>query len=191
LDLQHRGVFATNVDNLLQYTLNVEFKCDDDEKKEDCRKIVVKIYDHFQLALNQTENVKSILSDSLEGVKESIRKDNKGIEREYITILAIFSTIVVAFVGGVSFSKEVLQSMSNVSIYRLLIVADGLGFVLLNVIHMMISLIFKINDKENMNFSIRNLNITLGLIAVVIIGCWVLNVHMIPSYFSQGQYWCK
>ncbi|MEG1160021.1 MAG: hypothetical protein RSD70_06500, partial [Acidaminococcaceae bacterium] len=66
-----------------------------------------------------------------------------------------------------------------------------LGFVLLNVIHMMISLIFKINDKENMNFSIRNLNITLGLIAVVIIGCWVLNVHMIPSYFSQGQYWCK
>lgn len=185
LNLERRGVFATNVDNLLQYTLSIEFKCDNEKETDDCRKIVIKIYDHFQLALNQIENVKNILSDGIEGVKESIRKD------KYITILAIFSSIVVAFVGGVSFSKEVLQSMSNVSIYRLLLIVDGLGFILLNVVYMMISLIFKINDKEDMKFSIFGLNLALMVIAVVIVAGWVFNVHMYPSYLSKYQYWCK
>ena len=65
MDMNARGIFATNVEKLMIYALNAN----SEEISEDCCKMIVKIYDHFQLALNQTENVKMILGSSIEETK--------------------------------------------------------------------------------------------------------------------------
>lgn len=47
LEMEQRGIFATNVEKLLLYSL--------DEKKHvgtDTKKIIIKIYDHFQLVIS-------------------------------------------------------------------------------------------------------------------------------------------
>lgn len=181
LDVEGRGIFATNIESLLQYVLKDEFSCEN-ATKEDCQKIVIKIYDHFQLALNQVENSKNILCNGVEDLKETLKKENKGIEREYITILAVFSSIVVTFIGGISFSNDVLKNIDKASIYRLLITIDALGFILTNVIYMMIHLIFEINDKE-MKYSIKWTNLFFGIAAIAIVILWSFSAHTLPNYF--------
>ncbi len=71
-----------------------------------------------------------------------------GIEREYVTILGIFASIVLAFVGGITFTTSVLQNIDKVSVFRLILTVDVIGAVLVNVIYLLISFILKINDKD-------------------------------------------
>lgn len=125
LEMAQRGVFATNLEKLLLYSLN-----DKNNVAEDSKKLIIKIYDHFQLALHQIENVNNI-----------------------------FAAIVLAFVGGITFSTSVLQNIAAVSEYKLLLVVDFLAFVLINVIYILVKFIFAINEKNAKIFNIKVLNI--------------------------------
>src|SRR5699024_430201 len=98
LEITERGIFATNLEKLLLYSLNNK-----DEVTDDVRKIIVKIYDHTQLALHQIENTKNIFTNSIEEAKETLQKEVKRVEKEYISILGIFAAIVLTFVGEITF----------------------------------------------------------------------------------------
>ncbi|MCQ4773674.1 hypothetical protein NE634_07895 [Lacrimispora saccharolytica] len=187
LDMNARGVFATNIENLMLYALNLEEK----NINDDCRKIIIKIYDHSQLALNQIENVKNILGAGIEETRMDLRSEIKGIEKEYISILGIFASIVLAFVGGITFSSSVLQNIGKVSIYRLLLVIVILALVLVNVIWMLIKFIAQINDKDIKIFPIRVFNCICLLISLMIVVSWMLNVQEIAGFISKRLPWCK
>jgi hypothetical protein len=182
-----RGTFLTNVESLLEYTLNLpkNIECD-------CRKIVVKIFDHCQLANYQIENAGNIAEKSNDRVKakiiEEVNRDMKVIEREYITILGIFASIVLAFMGGISFSSATLNAMKDVSIFRLLLIVDLLAFILINSIALLTSVISNDNKvaveeaqssskKKNglVTFNLVTFNKILLAIAVIVVGvsiCW-------------------
>lgn len=186
LEISERGIFATNLEKLLLYSLN-----DNNEVSEDCKKMIVKIYDHFQLALHQIENVNNIFANSIEEAKENLQKQIKGVEKEYITILGIFAAIVLAFVGGITFSTSVLQNISATSIFRLLLVVDFLAFVLINTIYILLKFIFAINDKNTKLFNIKALNIACLLIAVIIVISWIFNVDQVPDFISNYLPWIE
>ena len=111
------------------YSLNEE-----NNVNQDIKKIILKIYDHSQLVLYQIENANNIFINSIEESKQSLEKSVKSIEKEYITILGIFASIVFAFVGTITFSASVLENISSVSIYRLLLVIDFLAFIFINIV---------------------------------------------------------
>ena len=186
MDMNARGVFATNVEKLMIYALNAK----SEEISDDCCKMIVKIYDHFQLALNQTENVKMILGAGIEETKINLKNEIKGIEKEYISILGIFAAIVLAFVGGITFSSSVLQNIGSVSIYRLLIVVVLLAFVLVNVIWLLVKFIAEINSKNMRLFRIGWFNAFCIIMALLIVIAWALNVQDIAEYLhnSLGQF---
>lgn len=186
LEMSERGILATNLEKLLLYSLD-----DNNVIKDDCKKIIVKIYDHSQLALHQIENVNNIFANSIEDAKENLQKQIKGVEKEYISILGIFAAIVLAFVGGITFSTSVLQNISAVSVFRLLLVVDFLAFVLINVIYILVKFIFTINEKNTKLFNIKALNIACLVIAMIIVISWILNVNQIPDFISQFLPWCK
>lgn len=171
---------------LLLYSLD-----DNNGVSEDCKKMIVKIYDHFQLALHQIENVNNIFADSIEEAKENLQKQIKGVEKEYISILGIFAAIVLAFVGGITFSTSVLQNISAVSVFRLLLVVDFLAFVLINVIYILVKFIFTINEKNAKLFNIKALNIACLVIAIIIVISWMLNANQIPYFISKFLPWGK
>lgn len=186
LEMPERGIFATNLEKLLLYSLD-----DNNGVSEDCKKMIVKIYDHFQLALHQIENVNNIFADSIEEAKENLQKQIKGVEKEYISILGIFAAIVLAFVGGITFSTAVLQNISAVSVFRLLLVVDFLAFVFINVIYILVKFIFTINEKNAKLFNIKALNIACLVIAIIIVISWILNANQIPYFISKFLPWGK
>lgn len=173
LGAHRRGIFASNAERLLYFAYSAESNC-----TSDCRKIIIKIYDHSQLALHQIENATNILASGIENTKENIKSELqeniKGIEKEYITILGIFASIVLAFVGGITFSTSVLQSIGEVSVFRLLIVIDFLGFILLNVVYLLMKFIFVINGHDVEIFKIKTTNTILAVIGVLVIVAWFI-----------------
>lgn len=187
LDMKTRGIFATNIEKLMIYALSADYP----EISDDTCKIIIKIYDHFQLALNQIENVKNILGTSIEETKVNLKNEIKGIEKEYISILGIFAAIVLAFVGGITFSSSVLQNIGNVSIYRLLIVIDLLALILINVIWLLIKFIAQINNKDINIFKIKTFNCFCVLLAMGIAVAWSLNIHAAADFMAKLLPWCK
>lgn len=187
LDIETRGMFATNIEKLLIQTLESE----DSSTTDDCSKIVIKIYDHCQLSLKQIENIKGILGEGIEETKIDLRSEVKSVEKEYISILGIFAAIVLAFVGGITFSSSILENINAISVFRLLIVVDMLAFVLMNVIWMLIRFILQINDKDIKLFKIRTFNIICGIIAILVILAWVLNATAIADFLSSRLPWCN
>lgn len=186
LEMAERGIFATNLDKLLLYSLDKK-----NNVSEDSKKLIIKIYDHCQLALHQIENANNIFANSIDEAKENLQKQIKGIEKEYISILGIFASIVLAFVGGITFSTSVLQNISSTSVFRLLLVVDFLAFVLINVIYILVKFIFTINEKNAEIFNIKTLNAACLIIAIVIIISWLFNVNQIPDYISGILPWSK
>ncbi|WP_051551176.1 hypothetical protein [Kandleria vitulina] len=109
------------------------------------------------------------------------------MEKEYVSIFGIFASIVLAFVGGITFSTSVLQNIDKVSIFRLLLVVDMIAFTMINVLNLLIDFIAKINGKEN-----KVMDIILISIAIFIGLVWMFNLQDIPNYlrlnFNSGGF---
>lgn len=65
-----------------------------------------------------------------------------------ITTLTIFSAVVLAFSGGITFEVGMLQGMSSASAYRLVFVIALTGFVLFNTIFTLLYLVGKLAGKS-------------------------------------------
>lgn len=191
LETAERGIFATNLEKLLLYSLNKNDKVleEDIAINEACKKIIIKLYDHFHLILYQVENVNRIFATGIDGTKEDFKQYAKSIETEYITILGIFAAIVLTFVGGATFSTSVLQNISDVNIFRLLLVIDFLAFSLMNIIYVLVKFIFVINGKDTNLLKIKSINKACIFIAIFILLGWILNINLIPAFISSFLPW--
>lgn len=76
------------------------------------------------------------------------KRQINGLHNNLISVLGIFSAVIVAFFGGLSILGSVLQNMHNVSKYRLCFIVLLIAFFMFNVIFMLLRVIAKITDKE-------------------------------------------
>lgn len=97
----------------------------------------------YQKNVNDLGNKMSDIQSNTDKLKQEI----KGYQKESITILGIFASIVLAFTGGMTFSGSVLENIDKSSIYRIILVICLLGIVLFNVIWMLIKFLCDINGK--------------------------------------------
>ena len=196
LQAEEQGNFATNVECLLAYTFDENNNIDD----LIC-KIILKIYDHFQLSVHQknlnsetNEVVKSHLAESIAEANKAIEnsaKRAKNAEKEYITILGIFASIVLAFVGGLTFSTSVLQNIDAISIYRLILVIDLLALVIVNAIYVLIKFICHINDKDDKLFGVKWFNIVCAILGFLVVFAWLFDVISLAKYINSYMPWSK
>lgn len=151
---EDNGKFFTNIEKLVNYTLQKK------ENKE-LAKIILKIYDHCNLANSQWSmshanadaaknfaqmSINKALDEATETISSNMQNELKRIEREYVTILGIFASIVLTFVGVISFSSSIFQNIEKSNFYRLIFIVDLLSFLLFNTVYMLIYFIEKIND---------------------------------------------
>lgn len=195
LTIEDQGNFATNIECLVSYA--------NDEKngvEETLYKIIVKIYDHFQLAIQQKAlnsnvsiDLQKLLAESIDEAKEKLLEnvnfDSKKMEQQYISILGIFAAVVLSFVGGLTFSSSVLQNIDAISIYRLLMVVDILALVLINVIYLLIKFICQINDKNFKLFKIKWVNICFIIFGVFIFAAWLLDIQAFSEFVNRYLPW--
>lgn len=131
-----------------------------------------------QSDIEREEAFNAIRMESAQAQQES--KDNQAkMQGEYITILGIFASIVLAFTGGMTFSTSVLENISSSSIYRIIVISLILGLILFNIIWLLIDFLRDINGK-----TIRKWWVILLLDFLIIVG-------IIFTYFAYKGQWIK
>ncbi|MDT7931422.1 hypothetical protein [Clostridium perfringens] len=112
-----------------------------------------KISEEANSAFTEVEKIKQEYSDLkklADSVDSRIKEMNRDIDNstsKSITILGIFSGIVMAFTGGLSFIASSLKSMNQVSIYRLVLVITLLSMAIFNIIFMLMYMIGRFTDS--------------------------------------------
>lgn len=173
---QQRGIFNTNLQKLN------EFSQGNSSISNDCKKIIIKLLDHTQLVIYQIENSKSIVEEGIsENIKE-FKSELKNVEREYITILGIFSGIVLAFVGSLIFSTSVLQYINSISVYRLFFVIILIGLILINALYFLFAFILKINQHTlDLSKKLIWINLIAIIILILIFFAWLIDISMLKT----------
>lgn len=183
--------------DLAKLSANIELlhkNYDVKKTKHDITEYIKKLYDHISLELARldyndrvfkvniedsiTEDVKRRINDAVEESYDELEqkvmvvyKRFKESERNYITILGIFASIVVTFVGGLSFSSSVLNAISSTSVYRLFVVILLLGFFLLTICFSLYWFIAKIvNEVDVKNLKCIYKSFVIG-IAILLFLC--------------------
>lgn len=88
--------------------------------------------------------------DTIEAAKQlsnRVQEKQEEMQKEYITILGIFASIVLAFTGGMVFSSSVLENIHKATAYRISVIAFIIGLVFFNLIWLLIDFIRDINGK--------------------------------------------
>lgn len=182
---EEQGTFNTNLESLMTFVLSK-----DSTVSVDVQDSVIRLWDHVHLAMRQVGNAKEILEKSTAETKEKLYNELysefKGIEKEYITILGIFASIIISFVAGITFSTSVLENMHSVSIYRLTLVILLIAFVLLNCINLLIRYIFRLNKADDIKFPIWQLNLILVALLGLVFISWALSIDKLPLYIKDA-----
>ena len=117
-------------------------------------------------------------SNSIETRSKEIEDKLSKAQTDYIAILGIFASVVLAFVGGMAFSTSVLENIKDVSIYRLLIVALIIGIVFVTVIFLMFYFIGVLTGRHlNDERSIHPLLLSYGLFILLIAIVYAMWYH--------------
>lgn len=158
---------------------------------------IQKLYDHVNLDINRleyTETIAASISEEInnQNVKTSeelnaIATKAEKMQKEYITILGIFSSIVITFVAGISFSTSVLSNIDKASIYRLSFTMVMLAIFLFNFLYLLLDFINKINynpisnatnnANTTNNSTISTINRLLFIMLIIIIFSWYFGVR--------------
>ena len=111
-------------------------------------KLLVEILE--QKVRKSDDALKEISNKTLDDLKQlsgKVQERQEEMQKEYITILGIFASIVLAFTGGIVFSSSVLENLDKPSIYRISLIAFIIGLVFFNLIWVLIDFIRDVNGK--------------------------------------------
>lgn len=150
----------------------------DYDKKNNSKyaKKVLKLEDHIRLELLRFENLKKTQEKNAIKLSENIAKETKrfdeeikkyeskfrdlkdnysnmknnidGLNSQIVSVIGIFSAIVITFFGGINFIESVLNSIGKVSKYRFVLGTFIVGFVMFNTIFMLLNFISKLTGKN-------------------------------------------
>ncbi len=108
-----------------------------------------------QLRMQQVRDLKVSVNsfskaiESIESKADNIKKEIEESKKSYITILGIFSAVVLAFVGGLTFSTSVLANMHMVSIYRLIFVICFISLFFGNILYALFNFLRTTISNDN------------------------------------------
>lgn len=160
-------------------------KIENSDKLKDISDELAKLYDHINLdvarlthftqTFSKTENELENLRRGNEKIQISVQKASDA-EKNYITILGIFASIVLTFTSGIAFSTSVLENIDAVSPYRLALVVEGLGFILTNVVYILVWFIEKIHSGRELKYPcfMKILNGAITVATAVTLAAWLL-----------------
>lgn len=137
------------------------------------------IDEQLEVEKNTLETLKQEHKQTLELVDKT-KKKVENSQKEYITILGVFSAVVLTFTGGIVFGSSVFENIHKPGIYRLILVCILIGFVLINTIYILIQLILWISLTEKEKIKVPQyiviLNIALMILAILTLIAWVFDI---------------
>ena len=136
-----------------------------------------------QLQLQEKQHAKNMESaettmKSLNESAEAMEHKIESIHNDSITILGIFASIVLSFTAGIVFTSSVLQNIDKASPFRLFAITLTIGFVIINIITILLVYISKIKSvkytKMEYPSCVKVINAILGVAILIDFVLWII-----------------
>ncbi|EIF5083659.1 hypothetical protein LFJ61_001446 [Clostridium perfringens] len=108
-------------------------------------------FDVLQQQINRSEVFLRDMRNSQRESNERMQSHEQKIEKmqsDFISILSIFSAVIIAFFGGISVLGSVFSNIDKVSKYKLIFMTAIIGFIMFNLIYMLLHSISKITKNR-------------------------------------------
>lgn len=167
---------------------------------KDCKEVddkIIKIINYILLEIPRAVEFDKLIAQSntsqkllrelrleLRDNKESMKNSQEKIEKmqsDFISILSIFSAVVISFFGGLSVLGSSLENINKVSHYRLGFVIVIIGVTIFNIIYMLLYVISKLTEKK-IGMSVRE-DICQGCERETRIHCFITK-YPIPFFYN-------
>ena len=178
---------------------------DDKGKLIDVSDQIQKLYDHISLdiaRINYSEkgDVEVSGQESIEKIRSQINDDESKIitlqnsvkeatvkadkmQKEYVSILAIFAAVIGAFFSGLGFSTSVLSNIDKSSIYRILLGITILGMFLFNLLALLLGFIREIVVNKTWSLRVYIIgNLAFIIILALIYVAWIFKLFGEASF---------
>lgn len=196
-------VLGQNMDILL---CGYQAKNSDDEGKTiDISDQIRKLYDHISLDIarikySEKGDVEVSGQESIEKIRSQINDDESKIitlqnsvkeatvkadkmQKEYVSILAIFAAVIGAFFSGLGFSTSVLSNIDKSSIYRILLGITILGMFLFNLLALLLGFIREIVVNKTWSLRVYIIgNLAFIIILALIYVAWIFKLFGEASF---------
>ena len=119
----------------------------DEQANKEINKKIIEVSDNLKDAQRILDQIPVLRADT----KRDIEKFDEKLESSKvssITDLSIFSAVILAFSGGITFEAGVFQGISGVSAFRLVFIVSLTGFILFNTIFALLYLVSRIAGKS-------------------------------------------
>lgn len=148
----------------------------DNKEVESIKPKLEKLYDHMNLEcirlqdfdekMSRVKDVSIKLEDDLNKNYKKLSEELNKQQTQYITILGIFASIVLTFVGGLAFSTSVLSNIDKANAYRLVFVMAFIVLFFGNILYLLFSFYQKYpyQKRKKINKKIFSKNPCFGLI---------------------------
>lgn len=151
-----------------------------------------------QIKLEQTSQKLLEASEKLDKANKKLDKANKkakSLQSEFISMLSIFSAVVLLFAVDSSYISSAISSISEASIFKVVLIVDICGLVIINGVFLLFSFIIYIINKnsdiseEQQKFGALGrktiiFNILFLCIIIVDIVFWVLALQGVSPFVS-------
>lgn len=156
--------------DVLMHSMEIayEYVLNENKYQDDFKKCFYKLYDHVVLEILQINYMREIenkgeannantikelksatlLAQTARNNADEATKRLDNMQKEYITILGIFASIIFAFVAGLTFSTSVLSNIHQASIYRLSFIVCLIGLFITNILHYLYAFIREIHFSK-------------------------------------------
>ncbi|XZJ13860.1 hypothetical protein ACSXDV_12785 [Clostridium perfringens] len=101
--------------------------------------------------LKQLERILKEARNQEDEIEQKMKIHAKKIEKmqgDFISILSIFSAVIIAFFGGINLLGNTLTSINGTNKYRLIFIVTLIGIILFNVIYMLLYSIARLTNKS-------------------------------------------
>lgn len=115
---------------------------------------IEKLLDHISLEYSRVQRIYSEYDTRVKNAEKKLEEaeilsnktfDNSDkLKTEVITILSVFAAIVLAFMGGMSFTASTFEGIASTSFYRVSFISTICGFVVFNTVALLLYMISKI-----------------------------------------------
>lgn len=127
--------------------------CKESALEKDKKHEILRLLDYFQLECIRFKDYgaeKKTIEDikELSKVTNKLNQQAKDNQNSSITMFTIFSAVILAFSGGISFSSGVFEGLRSVSPCRITFICCLTGFVIFNTIFMLLYVVSKLIDKD-------------------------------------------
>lgn len=163
------------VDMKIAYTENLanSFAGEVSRSKE----ILEKVQSNANECTKQIKDSEAIV-ESLEDTVEKIKQKTEDVQKDSITILGIFASIVLSFTAGMVFTSSVLENIDKASPYRIVGIVLLIGLILTNLISLLLIYIDRARmiktEKMTLPKSVKVMNICYICGFVVDFITWIL-----------------